>query len=204
MYTKADIYNLALGALLLSKTISDIDSDTSSECRTLNVHWKAAFNSTLQDLDLDGTSSIKTLELLEENPNDLWLFAYKYPVKCAFFRRIQNGALMDKRSNQISKRVGIHDGKKVIFTNQEEAIAEIISEDVPLSSLSANAGVAIAYKLAMMSAPLIAGKGAKDLKKQIMDLYLIAKGEAQEIDRLENSNFLSEEDQSEFVEARMS
>lgn len=204
MYSKAEIFNLALGALLLTKKISDTDTDKSPENQTLNVHWNAAFRSTLADLDLDGTSSQKQLELLETDPNELWTLAYKYPSDCAFLRRLYNGALMDKRSNQIKKQVGLHNGKKVIFTHQENAVCEYIPNDVPLNLLSASAGLAIAYRLAVMSAPLIAGKGAKELRKQLNDLYLIAKAEAQELDRLENANFIDEEDQSEFVEARLS
>lgn len=202
MYTKADIFNLALGALLLTKKIADTDNDKSSDNQTLNVHWEAAFRTALADMDLDGTSSQVNLELLSTNPNSLWDFAYKYPSDCVLLRRLQNSSLMDRRSNQIKRRTGIHEGKKVIFTNAQNAIAEYLSKDVALGSLSANAGLAVAYRLAVLSSPLIAGKGAKELRKQVQDMYLLAKAEAQELDRLENANFVDEDFMSEFVEAR--
>lgn len=202
MYTKAKIFNLALGALLLNKRIADVDTDTSVENMTLNVHYDTAFRATLQDLDLDGTSTQKILELIEEEPTDLWLFAYKYPTDCAFFRRIQSEVLKDGRTTQIKKRIAIHNGVKAIFTNQEDAIIEYISHDISLTLLSASAGLAVAYKLAMLASPLISGKGAGPLRKEIQGLYLISKAEAQEHDRMENSDFDSDNEMSEFVEAR--
>lgn len=204
MYTKAKIFNLALSALLLTKRISDVENDPSSENNTLKVNWEAAFNVALTEMDLDGTSAQKQLELIETEPNDLWLFAYKYPTNAAMIRRLQNGVLMDKLSNQIQRRVMIHDGKKVIVTNQECAIVEYVPNDFDLKWLSPPAGVAIAYKLAIMSAPLIAGKGAATLIAKIQEDYKSARYTAQMHDRIENQNFVDPSDQSEFVEARIS
>lgn len=204
MYSKAKIYNLALGALLLTKRIADVDTDTSVENQTLNVHYDTALRSTLSNLDLDSTSSQKVLELIEEDPTDLWKFAYKYPSNCAFLRRIQNSAIKDNKTTQITRRVAIHEGQKVIFCNQENAILEYIPHDVPLNTLSASAGLAIAYQLAILAAPLISGKGATALKKEIKASYIIAKAEAQEHDKLENANFDDDAVVSEFVEARLS
>lgn len=203
MYTKAKLYNLALGALLLTRKIADVDTDTSKECQVLNVHWDAAFRTSLEDLDLDSLSTQRTLELIEEEPNTLWLFAYKYPSNCSFFRRIQTAVIKDTRSTRIPLRVVNHEGTKAIYTNEAEAIGEYISNDFPLSLLSASAGLAIAYKLAHLSAPLVAGKGAKSLRDDIMKNYLVAKAEAQEHDRMENANFDGDDVMSEFVEARI-
>jgi hypothetical protein len=203
MYSKAQIFNLALGALLLTKKISNTDDDTSTECQTLNTFWPAAFGSTLADLDLDCTSVQKELELITADPNDLWLYAYKYPSDCAFFRRIQNCDLKDTSDNQIPRKVGTHNGKKVVFTNEESAIGEYISNGLNLNVLSAEAGLAVAYKLAILSSPLIVGKGALALRKELKDSYILAKAEAQETDRNENANFESEAERSELVRARI-
>jgi hypothetical protein len=77
-------------------------------------------------------------------------------------------------------------------------------KDVPLSILSANAGLAVAYKLAMLSAPLIVGKGADRLMKTIQANYVMAKASAQEKGALENYSAQSDALQSEFVSARTS
>lgn len=204
MYSKAEIFNLALGALLLTKEISDPATDPSKECRVLNVHWNTALRSTLVDLDLDMTTTEKLLELIEENPTDLWLYAYKYPSNCAFFRRIQTSVLKDTRRTKVPLRMANHNGVKVIFTNAEDAIGEYIPYDASLNLLNPSAGLAVAYRLAQLSAPLVVGKGALALRKDISSLYVIAKAEAQEHDRLENADFDDDETISEFVETRLS
>lgn len=204
MYSKVKIFNLALGALLSTKQITNTETDVSTECRTLNNFWDAALKQTLQDLDLDATSSQKNLELIEAEPNKLWAYSYKYPNDCAFLRRIQSTVLKDTRDTQIRKRVATMGGIKVIMTDEYDAIAEYISYDVPLSVLSASAGLAVSQRLAWLSSPLISGKQAATLKKSIFDDYKISKAEAQEHDRLENSNMDTDEEMSEFVSARIS
>lgn len=203
MYTKAKIFNLALGALLLSRQISDPDTDKSNEAKVLNTHWDLAFTSALEDMDLDSTSTQVTLELIEAAPNLLWLYSYKYPTDCASIRRLQSCVRTDNRSTHIPRRVSTKAGKKVIFTNQEDAILEYISKTVPIETLSANAGLTVAVKLAMLSTPLIVGKGGKALMENLQARYVLVKGEAQEQDQRENFDFVDPEIDSEFVAARI-
>jgi hypothetical protein len=203
MYTKAEIFNLALGALLLNRRVDNPDTDPSNEAKVLLSHYDVAFRSTLEDLNLDSTASQVALELLEEDPNKLWKFAYKYPNDCIFLRRIQTCRRRDDRYSRIRLKTGIHDGEKVIFTDEEEAIAEYISKDIPLSTLSPTAGLCVAYKLASLSSPLITGKGADRLRQSIMESYVMYKIEAQEQDRNENLILEHEWEESEFVKARM-
>lgn len=204
MYSKVQIFNLALGALLLNKRIADVDTDTSVENRTLNIYYDVALRSTIEDLDLDATSTQKQLELVDTDPNNLWKYAYKYPANCSFFRRIQSTVTKDTRTTQIPRRIANHNGVKVIFTNEFDAIGEFVPFDINLNLLSSSAGLAAAYRLAMFASPLIAGKGAEKLRQGIEKSYLLAKAEAQEHDRLENANFETDNEMSEFVEARTS
>jgi len=202
VYSKAKIFNLALSALLLQRQVIDADTDPSNEAKVLLSHWDAALALTLEDLDLDSTASQAILELQVLNPNDQWSFAYKYPADCAFLRRIQSSAVIDNRTTHVPKMIRMHQGKKCIFTNQQDAIAEYISINVPLNTLSASAGLAIALRLASLAAPLITGKGAQKLIETIEAKYIKAKAEAQEKDALESHSFVDEAIESEFVEAR--
>jgi len=203
VYSKAQLFNLALNALLLQRRIINPDTDQSNEAKVLNTNFDVAFRATLQDLNLDSLSSQVKLELLCKNPNKLWAFAYKYPSNCAFFRRIQSDVLMDNRDTFIAKRVAIHNGQKVIFTNQEEAIAEFIPFDVPLSALSAVAGLCVATRLAILSSPLVTGKGSRDLLPRLEQQYVLLKAEAQRQDQLENYNYVPDHIQSEWYNARI-
>lgn len=203
MYDKTKIFNLALGALLLQKELTNADSDTSKEARILRTHWEPAFFAALAELDLDSTMSTVTLELLATDPNDLWAFVYKYPSTCAFMRRIVSAVTKDDDSTAIKKNTGVYSGKKAIFTNEQYAMIEMIPKDVPLISLNAEAGLAVAYKLAYLSAPFFVGKGARLIRDQINHEFLTNKLLAQANDKSENHNFESAALQSPFVRARL-
>lgn len=203
-YTKPKIYNLTLAALLLSKRIIEVETDTSTEVATLNTHWDTALESTLKDLDLDSLSTPITLELITELTEGPWTYVYKYPTNCAFFRRIKSCVITDNKRTHIAKRVGMYNGLKAIFTNEYEAIAECMPKNIPLVALDANSALALSYKLAILSAPMITGKGAKDLVEKLEKKYLVVKAEAQEADASENFNYEDEALRSEFVDERLS
>jgi hypothetical protein len=205
MATKEEIYNLSLSALLLAKEVTEISTDRSNEVRVLNIHWDTAFRSTLQDLDLDSLAISADLELIEDLGDDgPWKYAYKYPDNCAFFRKIQSCAQIDNKYTHISKVIGVHDGEKAIFTNEYQAVGVYIPNDMEEQLLPPMAVMAVAYRLAMLSAPLIVGKGARNLRDELQKSYIIAKAEAQEADAAENFNFEEEYQRSEFVMERLS
>lgn len=204
MYNKAKVYNLALSTLLITKRVSN-ENDPLPEALALSTHWDIAFNKTLADLNLNSLRVYKKLELIEDNPNGLWSYAYKYPTNCALLRRLTNFTnLKDTRSTQIARSTGVHNNQKVIFTNEYDAYAEFIPNDLSLSLLSAEAVLALAYYLAWMAASeLVQGKGSVDIRKEIWQKYLTAKAEAQEKDHEENITFDPEDVESEFVEVRI-
>lgn len=204
MSTKPEIYNLALSALLLSKEISDITTDQSNEVRILNTHYDIAFESALQEMDLDSLSTPITLELLASLTGDEpWDYVYKYPTNCIYLRRIVSNAITDNKDTHISKRTGIYDSKKSIYTNEVSAIAECIPKDVPLAALSPMATLTVAYRLAYLASPLIVGKGSKNLRDKLNEQYIISREMAKNTDNLENFNYEAEYIRSEFVRARL-
>lgn len=204
-YTKTKIYNLALSHLLLSQQVDEIETSTiTNEVRVLNTFWEESFNITIQELDLDSLSEPIPLELLETLDEGPFKLVYKYPTRCSFLRRIISGAEVDTENTYIGKRTGLRNGLKVIFTNQEAAVAECIPNDFPLEVLSHSAALCISYMLASLASPLIVGKGAKKLKDDLFVAYLAAKSKAQEIDASENFNYEGPGVRSAFVHARMS
>ncbi len=210
MYAKADIFNIALNALLLTNQVVDADTDTSKQATVLRQMYPIALNKTLADLDLNRTSTYFELELLSDDPDeigDLWYYAYKYPSNTVKFRRIVSSVRQDNTNTKIPFETGTltiaTTAQSVVYTNQIDAIASVIAKDVPLSSLNASAGLALGHQLAFLSSSLIVGKGAKELKKQLLDLYVGFKAEAQELDLEENPDTTPDEFQSEFVSARL-
>lgn len=217
MYAKTDIFNLALNALLLSRQISNTDTDTSNECKVLNTNWNAAFISTLASLDLDSTSTASQLQLIQANPVPQWNWAYGYPANCAFLRRIKphgffydqdrnhcthDTETIDNRATQVPRHVAIWNNQKVIFCNKQYAWAEIITSTLPLSVLNAPTGLAIAMRLAWLASPLVVGKGAQKLREEIDVKFKMFKAEAQDQDVRENEVLTNPQMESEFVLAR--
>lgn len=206
-FSKTEIYNIALSECLLSRQIEDAATDTSNEVKNLNRFWNIALTSTLRDLDLDSLATPVVLELLvqlDSTSNYPWTYVYKYPQNCAFFRRLSTDFIVDTKQTHIPKRVAIYEGQKAIFTDEQDAIGDIIPDDIGLKDLGPMAGMAVGQKLAMLSSPLLVGKGAKTLRKEIEQRYLISKAEAQESDMRENFNYESEATRSEFVQERLS
>lgn len=200
---KADIFNLALDALLLNKEVVNPDTDTTAYAKTLRKKWPIALPETIADLDLDRTSEMVTLELVEMNPVPLWAYAYKYPDNCAMIRRIESGFLVDNRATRVPFATGTFEGESVIFTNQPNAVASIQPSDLDFDTLNASGKMALALNLAMKSSFLITGKGATDLKKQLAEDYRFYKGKSQEFDRMENFIHSDPETESEYIAARM-
>ncbi len=204
MVSKAQIFNQALGALLLQRQISDPATDKSNEAKVLQANWDLALRMALTDMDLDATSTQAQLELIVKDPVHGWCYAYKYPNNCAFFRRIQSCVRTDSRDTHIAKRIAIYRAQKVIFTDQANAIGEFIPFDLPLASLSASAALTVAYRLAILSSALVVGKGSKTLMGEIAKSYIVSKAEAQAQDERESFSFEDDRIISEFVNARLS
>lgn len=206
MYSKTEIYNLALSHLKLSRQVEETETDTvTNEVRVLNQFWDIALKNTLQELDLDSLSQPIVLELLEVlNDGGPWDFIYKYPSKAVFLRRIQSCARVDNASTAIKKRTALYNGQKVIYTTEQNAVGEFIMSDAPLDALSPMAGLAISYNLAWLSAPLIVGKGAGKLQESLFVQYNLTRAKAQEIDANENFNYDEAYERSEYVNVRMS
>lgn len=215
MFTKALIFNLSLQTLLLNRQIVNADTDKSNEANALRTNWDVALRSALADLNLTSTCTRANLELVATDPIANWTHAFKYPSNCALFRRVISGSEVDTRSSHIPKLVTIFDSKKVILVNLQQlqfansastldAVGEYVQSNFPIQTLQADAGMAVAHRLALMCASLVTGKGARGLMDKIEKNYSVHKALAQSVDAQESFSFQSEETMSEFVETRMS
>ncbi len=203
MFDKTKIYNLALAALFLQKRLSNADTDQSTEALSLGVVWDVAFQSALQQMDLDSTAQTKALELVELEPNELWKYSYKYPSDCVFLRRIVSTEVTDDIETREDFKVELRNGLKVILANKENAFVEYISEDIGLNTLTAEAGYFIALRLAKLAAPLIVGTNSKNVIANLTEAYGMALLDAQKRDSLESSIYQPEWRKSELAKARL-
>lgn len=203
MYSKTKIYNLALNFLLITRDIKNADTDQSNECKVLNLHWDLGLNTALEEMDLNATAKQEDLTLVTNDPNDLWDKAYKYPTNCALVRRLVTPYTQDNPDTRVEYETGIYGTQKVIFTNEIEAVVSFIPSDLPLSVLSANAALCIAAKLAELSSALIVGKGARELRKDVITKFELYKAKAQAHDMKENFKYINPHFESDLVRARI-
>lgn len=202
MIDKPLLYNIALSALRLTHTTSDPDNDTKLSVKQLKIVYPLALSKALADMDLDNTSKIVKLELLNKtHPN--WEYVYKRPVNCAKFRRILSEYVQDNNSTRIPSATGTIDNLDCIFTNHKEAYAEIIPSDVNLSVLNPNAAMAVGFQMALMCPALVVGKGSTALRQSISQEYIIYKAEAMEDDQNENVDTTPDSFKSDFIMARL-
>lgn len=207
MYSKTQIFNLALSALFLQKTVSDSETDTSKEATILRSHWDAAWNIGLQELDTDSIAVTESLELLAEAPDSNWDYVYKYPNNCAFLRRIVpelGGQVTDDTIDAIDRKISRYSGNKAIFTNEINAKAEYIPNDISPDDLNAEEALFIAYKLARLCLPLIIGKDSDNVAKLLESRYEQAHLDARAKSAKETSIYQEEWQRSEFVKHRLS
>ena len=202
MYTKTKLFNLTLNMLLLKKEVANSEED-SADARTLRTTWDAALFSTLAKMDLNRTKETKDLELLVNEPNDLWLYAYKYPSNCLRIRRLVSTERKDDESTKIEYETGLYNGQSVIFTDEYQAVIEYIPNDFALSNLNVHGGLAVAAKHAYLAAPLLIGKESIKIRQQLKEDFTIYVLEAQELDSSENLTFDSPALLSPLVRARL-
>lgn len=200
--TRHDIIKMAANALGIVRDFDDLDTDKSKEARVLRENYPTALSMTLADLDIDSASETRDLQLHKEDPNTVWRYAYRYPLDCVRFRRIESGFVQDNRSTRIPYKIGMIGKVKCIFTNHPNAVGYFQTSEVSVASLSYHTGVAISYQLALLSPALINGKGADKLKVQLRQSYINALITAQAHDHEENFQFPDDLMESEFLQSR--
>lgn len=121
------VCNLAISHLGKGKEIQSLETDRSEEGRACRSFYELARDEMLRDFVWPFCTKIVALALVEEEPNDEYGYAYRYPSDCLFFRKIQSGIRNDTRSTRVPYRIGADDQGQLIFTDKQNAIAEYTS-----------------------------------------------------------------------------
>lgn len=202
MLDEVIIFNIALQALLIDYQTTDVWNDTDKRVKTLRTFWPLVRSKVLADLDLNKTATKVKLELLSDKTHPHWEYVYKYPTNCAKFRRVVSPFATDNSMTRVACATETVAGVAAVVTNEFDAWGEIQPIDGTLSAVNPSAGMCMGLMLAFTASALIVGKGAKDIKRDIMTEYTLMKAEAQEDDQNENVDSTTDEFKSEFVQAR--
>lgn len=153
MQVSTEICNLALGHLAAS-TIQDAETEQSTEAKVCRLFYSPALREYLRDFRWPFASRIQALALIEEEPNSLWKYSYRYPSDCLDFYSIISPGLRAAQTVEPIPFVTSGDGQgQIIFTDQPDAEAEygVYIDDPNL--LPADFIMGFSFRLAFYMAP---------------------------------------------------
>lgn len=201
MSFNTEVANLALLHLGVSnKTIANLETERSAEANVCRMFYDRALESVLRDYSWPFATTFAVLNLIEENPNDEWLFSYQYPSDCVRMKRILSGIVEVTAQDRIVYKLASKDSGKIILTNQEKAQLEYVRKIDDPNLMTPDFIMAFSFKLAHYMAPSLTGGDPFKLGERAKNNYLEEISEAR-------SNAFNEEqsdttNESEFTRSR--
>lgn len=182
---------MALSHLGSGKTITDIETEQSEEARALRTFQETALKKVMAAAPWPFCTEIVDLNLVEEDPNDDWDYSYVYPPQAIKIRKLLSGLTTDYRDSRVPFRLANSSTGKLIWTDQDDAQAEItVYEDDP-TLYSPEFVMAFTYYWAHLAAPRICKGNPGQVKEQMFKYF------KQEMSEAMASAFNEEQPQSE-------
>ena len=186
MASVVEIYNLALGHIGDTTTVVDT-TEGSKQAKVCNRFYTQARDKVLRSYKWSFLRSFVTLSLVSNDPTDEWDYEYKYPANVDSFIGIVSGTVPDTNSSKLDYIIVYGTSDKVIYTNEEDAEAEVILKDTDTGRYPPEVVLAISYKLAELILPALAAGDRFKMRQEIKQLYLEEVAEAICRDGNENS-----------------
>lgn len=173
------VCNLALGHLGISEEISLLSTDRSLAAAACRRFFTTARDISQRDFQYPFTTKFATLSLVETQPNSEWLYAYRYPSDCLYFRRILSGDRNETPDARTPYRQSADSIGKLIFTDMLDAECEYTASVSNVLLWPDDLILATSYLLASMIAPRVTrGDGIK-LGDRALQLYEMARSAAE-------------------------
>ncbi len=170
MSSKTTICNMALSHVGVGKQISDVDTEESEEARACLAYYDSALKATLRDHYWPFANKIAALAVVEEEPNEEWLFSYTYPSDCVSLRRIQSGVRNDTREARAPFRIMNDSGPK-IFCDIEDAIAEYTMHVTNVGTYPPDFILAFSVRLAIYLVPRLSRGDPFKMRRELAAQY---------------------------------
>ncbi len=194
------ICNLALSHLGINKEIANLDTERTTEAAACRRFFEQLRDQTLRDFPWTFATKIRTLSLVEEDPNDEWSFSYQVPNDCLKARRILSGIRNDTRQSRVPYKIVKGSSGLLIYTDQEDADLEYTVQEEDVSQFPADFIMALSLRIAAYIAPRVTGGDPFKLGDRALQLYRF------ELDKAESSGTTEVQDDelpdSEFIRVR--
>ena len=199
MSSIAEICNLALGNIGIQKTIVNID-ETSVEAKACKRFYDHSRKVALRDSPWPFATRFITLALVEENPNGVWAYSYRYPSYCEKVRRIIPSSVSVDTNYRDPYTLSNDASGRLIYSNQINAIAEITYNITDTTLFDQMFVDALSWAIGMRIAPSLTGNNHKLVMSNAYKMYI------KSIEDAANSSFneenISREPYSETIQAR--
>jgi hypothetical protein len=172
MASKTEIANLALSHLGVGKEISNLDTDNSSEGSVCRRFFESARDIVFSDFNWPFATKIRSLSLIEEDPNEDWQYSYRYPTDCLRAIRILSGTRNDTNDSRERYKISRDASGGVIYSDKEDAQLEYIERVTDVDRYPVNFTMALSFRLAHYIAPTVTGGDPYKLGDRAMQLYM--------------------------------
>jgi hypothetical protein len=170
------VSNLALSHLGHGTEIASLD-ERSKAAQACNRFIESARDEMLREFVWPFATKIVALGLVTDSedvnhPTDEWVFSYRYPSDCLFFRKIQSGIRNDNGFSRVPYRLAADDQGTLVFTDRESAKAEYTSTlGQNPARWHADFELALSYRLAAYICPRIVDASVSETAQLVNALW---------------------------------
>ena len=187
---------MALGRVGITRTVANIETERSQEAITLNLFYDSAVQATLRGASWTFARKYGYLQLIVENPTNEWLYSYRYPIDCKYFRRILTGIRNDP--NVTPYEISSDDIGKVILTDFKDAQGEWTRNITEPGKLDDDFVEALSWRLAADVASAL-GR-VRQARVDCLEMFRIRLSEAKA--NTLNESQRGKENDAEYIRAR--
>ena len=196
----SDIANRALAHLGAHGSISDIESDTSEAAITMLMFYEQALKVVYRSMGWGFPTKMADLALVEEEPNDEWLYSYRYPSDCLFLKRVCSGVRQDTNDTLVPYKISHDATGKVIWTDDAEAQVEYVAYLSTTTMFPDDFAEAVEWYLAFLAAPKLTNGDTAGMGMRAFQMFKLKIGEASA--RSRNEDQRDRPPESEFIRCR--
>lgn len=172
MASKTSVINMSLSHLGISTQIADIDTENSKEAKVARIFFDTVRDATLSEGAWYFAEKTADLSLIEEEPNDDWLYSYAYPADCLNAIKIPSGTRQDTNFTKIPYEINGDDTYgRIILTNAESASLKYTYRHTDIDHWPPDFILAMSYHLAFYMAPQLTGGDKNKLGERALKLY---------------------------------
>lgn len=201
--SKTSICNQSLLHLKNSKTLTNVDTDSSVQATAFLTVYDDALEETLREFDWPFAKVTADGALVEEDPNDgvEWGFSYRWFSDAVKIRYIVDGNKQPSAQfPRLPFEIGADDTGLLIYTNEEDAVFAYTKFVTDVTLMSPRFRRALSYKLAYLVAPTLCGEDRAGLGSKAQANYERELQRA--IEEYRNERRPDSPRESEFIEGR--